>query len=155
MTGGAVAGGYRATAEDRSERVGSWEASAGTDVPCPSVPPSSSGVSVGTMAGGAVAAGWEARAVDASRRLISASPELVGSLEVLRSQLPLLARTQDDGIDEVAGQLAAIEGEIANGGQTERHRLERLRMLLTGGGTVAGGLASALAVVESITQMLG
>ncbi|WP_126638196.1 hypothetical protein [Embleya hyalina] len=155
MTGGAVAGGYRATAEDRSERVGSWEVPAGTDVPPPFASPPSSGVGIGTMAGGAVAAGREAKAVDASRRMLSASPELVGSLEVLRSQLPLLVRTQDDGIDEVVGQLAAIEGQIANGGQTERHRLERLRTLLTGGGTVAGGLASALAVVQSITQMLG
>lgn len=155
MSGGAVASGYRSSAEDRSERIGSPPPDDGPAV-TPAVPsPRAGGVSVGSMTGGAVAAGREASAVDASRQLISASPELVTAIRLLRAQLPLLARTEDDGIDAVDGELADVAGEIDRTGQAERGRLERLRSLLVSGSTAAGGLASAFAVVQAIAQLLG
>ena len=159
LAGGAVASGEGATAEDRSERVGAPPGPApggvATPVPLPPMSPGPGAISVGTMTGGAAAAGRSAKAVDHSRQLISASPELVAAVRLLRAQLPLLAREPADGIDEVDGQLADVEGEIERSGQAERGRLERLRALLTSGSTVAGGLAAAVAVVQAIVQLLG
>ncbi|MEU3461499.1 hypothetical protein ABZ721_16355 [Streptomyces sp. NPDC006733] len=153
MSGGAVASGHRSSAEDRSERIGTPPPDDGPAA-APAAP-GAGGISVGSMSGGAVAAGRESRAVDASRQLIAASPELVTAVRLLRAQLPLLARTEDDHLDEVAEELADVAHEIDRTGRTERGRLERLRSLLTVGGTAAGGLASALAVVQAIAQLLG
>lgn len=155
MSGGAVASGYRSSAEDRSARIGSPPPDDGPAAVPPVPPPGAGGISVGTMTGGAVAAGRESSAVDASRQLVSASPELVTALRLLRAQLPLLARTRDDRLDEVEGELADVAGEIDRTGRAERGRLERLRSLLAGGGTAAGGLASAFAVAQAIAQLLG
>ncbi|MDJ0340545.1 hypothetical protein QMK19_11040 [Streptomyces sp. H10-C2] len=155
LTGGAVASGHGSSAEDRSERIGSPPADDGP-AGAPAVPPpGAGGISVGSMTGGAVAAGRESRAVDASRQLISASPELATAVRLLRAQLPLLTRSEDDGIDELDGELADVAGEIDRTGQAERGRLERLRALLTGGSAAVGGLASAFAVVQAIVQLLG
>ncbi|MCM2426635.1 hypothetical protein [Streptomyces sp. RKAG337] len=155
LSGGAVASGYRSSAEDRSERIGSPPPDDGPAAAPAVPPPGPGGISVGTMTGGAVAAGREASAVDASRQLISASPELMTAVRLLRAQLPLLARTEDDGLDEVEGELADVAGEIDRTGRAERGRLERLRSLLVSGSTAAGGLASAFAVVQAIAQLLG
>ncbi|MCZ4120679.1 hypothetical protein [Streptomyces sp. H39-S7] len=155
MSGGAAASGYQASAEDRSERIGTPPPDDGP-VAVPTVaPPGAGGISVGTMSGGAVAAGRDSRAVDASHQLISASPELMTAVRLLRAQLPLLARTEGDRLDEVEGELAGVSGELDRTGRAERGRLERLRALLVGGSTAAGGLASALAVVQAIAQLLG
>ncbi|MFG2224537.1 hypothetical protein [Streptomyces sp. NPDC048644] len=157
MTGGAVAAGERARAEDRSDRA---------PAPAPAAPapagatPPPSGIAIGTMTGGAVAAGPEAHALDASRRPVLASPELVRALAELRAELPVAATGSDghgDGhaIAELTDQLTLVEGGIARTQQAERGRLERLRALLTSGSTLAGGLASAVAVVQAISALLG
>ncbi|MFE0047826.1 hypothetical protein [Streptomyces albireticuli] len=156
MTGGAAASGEKARAEDRSERVGTPAArDAGlTPVPVPAGAPGAGGIAVGEQSGGALASGREAEAVDASRELLSLSPELLTAVRELRGQLPLLARAEGDGLDDVDGELAGLEATAVRDGRAERGRLVRLRALLTGGATAAGGLASALAVVQAITQLL-
>ncbi|MFG2888456.1 hypothetical protein [Streptomyces sp. NPDC048248] len=156
LTGGAVAAGAGATAEDRSRR-------AGLPAPVPSshesgrpraVPPAvSGGVSIGVMAGGAAASGPHARALDASTQVIDASPELLTAVRTLREQLHLLSPS--DEITEVDAQLAGTEEEIDAVGQVRRDRLQRLRGRLELGATAAAGLASAAAVVQQITQLLG
>ncbi|MCZ4099581.1 hypothetical protein C8250_026110 [Streptomyces sp. So13.3] len=88
-------------------------------------------------------------------QLVFASPELMTAVRLLRAQLPLPARSEDDGLDEVEGELADVAGEIDRTGRAERGRLERLRSLLISGSTAAGGLASAFAVVQAIAQPLG
>ncbi|MBB5119594.1 hypothetical protein GO002_01720 [Streptomyces eurocidicus] len=156
ISGGAVASGEKARAEDRSERVGAPaapDAGAGP-VPVPSGAPGAGGIAVGEMLGGALAAGPEAEAVDSSRELLALPPELLTAVRELRGQLPLLARSEDDGLDDVDGELAGLEATAVRDGRAERGRLVRLRALLTGGATAAGGLASALSVVQAITQLL-
>ncbi|NJQ00672.1 hypothetical protein [Streptomyces zingiberis] len=179
MTGGAAASGYGASAEDRSQWLGPtpvdrsrWpgataEDEAGGRWPGPSAdrrppaappavpPPGPGGMSIGVLAGGAAAAGTHARAVDASAHLVAVSPELLDAIRVLRGRLPLLARTGDDGLETLDAELALLEEEAADGGRVERGRLARLRALLTGGATAAGGLAAGLAVVESIGRLIG
>lgn len=154
ITGGAIAVGDGATATDQSEHVGSREDSAGPSVTSPPVAPPSSGVSIGSVDGGALSVGPGANALDNSRHWISVPRDLDASLRTLRAELLRIDRTQGDGIDELDGQLAAIEGDIAGQGRTTPDRLRRLRSLLIGGGTAVSGVASALAVVDSIAQLL-
>ncbi|MFH8569382.1 hypothetical protein [Streptomyces sp. NPDC017993] len=156
LTGGAVAAGEGATAEDRSRRVGrpaplpSSRESGGPPVVPPAV---TGGVSIGLMAGGAAASGPHARALDASTQLIDASPELLMAVGALREQLRLLSPS--DEISEVDTQLAEAEEEIGAVGQVRRDRLQWLRERLDLGATAAASLASAAVVVQQITQLLG
>ncbi|WP_438489684.1 hypothetical protein [Streptomyces sp. S186] len=157
LTGGAVAAGERASAEDRSHRDGR----AAPPLPAPSgadgiaVPRSApGGISVGVMAGGAAAAGSDARALDASTQAtVDAPPELRAALGTLRRQLPLL--NASDETSEIDGRLADAEEEIEATGQVRRDRLQWLRDRLDLGATAVAGLASATAVVQQITQLLG
>ncbi|MEU5300970.1 hypothetical protein ACH4YO_15635 [Streptomyces noursei] len=111
LTGGAVAAGDRASAEDRSLRDGRTAPplppTAGTEALA--VPGSTpGGISVGVMAGGAAAAGPDARALDASTQsAVEASPELRAALSTLREQLPLL--NTSDETAEIDARLADAE----------------------------------------------
>ncbi|MFJ9849401.1 hypothetical protein [Streptomyces sp. NPDC101150] len=154
LTGGAVAAGEGAGAEDRSQRVGPVapppSASEGPSVPPPAAP---GGIGIGVMTGGAVAAGPRATALDASTQLIDASPELLAAVRTLREQLGLL--TPGAEISEVDARLAEAEEEIGATGRVRRGSLQWLRERLDFGATAAAGLASAASVVQQITQLLG
>ncbi|GAA2707748.1 MULTISPECIES: hypothetical protein [Streptomyces] len=153
ISGGAVAQGERAKAEDRSERVGQPEAPpAGGAAPVP--PPGNGGMAVGAMSGGALAQGREAQATDASRQLVTATPELLAAVARMREELAVQQRTAGDGLDEVDAELAAVQREAEVAGRTGRSRLARLRTLLTSGATAVGGLASLAAVVEAISRLV-
>ncbi|RLU90449.1 hypothetical protein CTZ27_21215 [Streptomyces griseocarneus] len=154
MTGGAVASGRGARAEDRSERTARPAAREGGPASVPQHVPAEGGIAVDELHGGALAAGERATAVDAARAPLPVSPELLAAIGRLRGQLPLLVRTDDDGIDDVEGELAGLEEEAARTGRTDRGRLERLRSLLSGGAPVVAGLASALEIVHAISQLL-
>ncbi|MFJ9614233.1 hypothetical protein [Streptomyces noursei] len=157
LTGGAVAAGDRASAEDRSLRDGRTAPplppTAGTEALA--VPGSTpGGISVGVMAGGAAAAGPDARALDASTQsAVEASPELRAALSTLREQLPLL--NTSDETAEIDARLADAEEEIDATGQVRRDRLQWLRDRLDLGATAVAGLASAATLVQQITQLLG
>ncbi|MEV7022646.1 hypothetical protein [Kitasatospora sp. NPDC093558] len=154
LSGGAVAAGDHALAEDRSQRVGSAPAAGDPGVPVPGAA-TPGGIAIGSMSGGAVASGAGARAVDSSVQLDASARELLTSVRTLQQQLPLLARAEGDGVDAVEGELETVGAELERTGTAGRTRLERLRHLLTGAGTVVSGLASALAVVQAIEQFLG
>ncbi|WP_051877434.1 hypothetical protein [Streptomyces natalensis] len=157
LTGGAVAAGPGASAEDRSRRFGR-----SAPVPAPpggeagAVPPPAApdgGIGIGVMTGGAVAAGAEARALDNSTQALDASPELRTAMRTLREQLCLLSPSEETA--EVEAGLAEAEEEIAATGQVRRDRLQWLRERLDLGTSAVAGLASAVAVVQQITQLLG
>ncbi|MEU3569259.1 hypothetical protein AB0E96_12665 [Kitasatospora sp. NPDC036755] len=153
MTGGAVASGSGASAEDRSQRTGTPEPV--PDVTGLTLPvPAAGGVSIGTLTGGAVAAGLDARAVDASVRTGADVRQLLEALGELHGQLPLFARVEGNGVAEVEQEVTTVRGELQRTGEAPRTRLERLRDLLRGSGTAVSGLASALAVVQAIEQLL-
>ncbi|WP_058045891.1 hypothetical protein [Streptomyces roseifaciens] len=161
MTGGAVAAGDRAQAENHAERAGSHAERAGRDAhpgtalaPVPAEAPGHGGVAVGELSGGAVAAGRQARAVDSSREVLAVPPELLEAVAELRRQLPLLVRAEGDGVDAVGDELAGLEDEARRTGCTQRGRLVRLRALLSSGATAAGGLASAATVAEAAGRLL-
>lgn len=149
LTGGAVAAGEGATAEDRSRRAGRPE-----PPPAPSAAPRATpgGIGIGVMTGGAAAAGPAARALDASEELIGVSAEFRTALGTLREQLCLLSPS--DETSEVDAGLAGAEEEIGATGQVRRERLQWLRERLDVGATAAAGLASAGALAEQITQLL-
>ncbi|WP_316526190.1 hypothetical protein [Kitasatospora brasiliensis] len=154
MTGGAVASGPGANAEDRSQRVGG--ADAVPDVSGLTVPaPAAGGVSIGVLTGGAVASGPDARAVDASVRMGASARQLLEALAELRGQLPLFARVEGNGVSEVEQEVTAVHTSLQESGTAPRTRLERLRGLLRSSTTVVSGLASAVAVVQAIEQFLG
>ncbi|MGW2601870.1 hypothetical protein [Streptomyces klenkii] len=177
MTGGAVAAGERAQAEHRGtgrqtpgqnpgqnpgqtpgqDAGGSGSANGRLSDNAPvSVPPDvprAGGIAVGELSGGAVAAGREARAVD-SRDALAVPPELLEAVTALRGQLPLLVRSEGDGVDAVGDELAGLEAEARRTGRTQRGRLVRLRALLSSGATAAGGLASAAAVADAAGRLL-
>lgn len=157
LTGGAVAAGERAAAEDRSVRAGRpAPALPPADGPeAPAVPTSAAGgISIGVMTGGAAAAGADARALDASTQpALDAPPELRAALGTLRQHLPLLTAT--DETSEIDARLADAEEEIDGTGRVRRDRLQWLRDRLDLGATAVAGLASATAVVQQITQLLG
>ncbi|AIA01301.1 hypothetical protein [Streptomyces noursei] len=121
----------------------------------PAVPTSAAGgISIGVMTGGAAAAGADARALDASTQpALDAPPELRAALGTLRQHLPLLTAT--DETSEIDARLADAEEEIDDTGRVRRDRLQWLRDRLDLGATAVAGLASATAVVQQITQLLG
>ncbi|MFF7993177.1 hypothetical protein ACFZDG_25695 [Kitasatospora xanthocidica] len=154
MTGGAVASGPGARAEDRSQRAGTPEPP--PDVSGLTVPAAGpGGVSIGAMTGGAVASGKDATAVDASVRLDPSARELLAAVRTLRGHLPMFTRAEGNGVAEVEQELEAVDTALERTGTAPRTRLERLRDLLRGSTTVVSGLASALAVVQAIEQFLG
>ncbi|MFJ8628225.1 hypothetical protein ACIRD3_36055 [Kitasatospora sp. NPDC093550] len=154
MTGGAVASGSGARAEDRSQR-------AGTPDPLPEVrglmvpAPAPGGVSIGAMTGGAVAAGADSTAVDASTRLNASARELLAAIAELRGHLPMFTRAEGNGVAEVEHELEVVGTALEQTGTAPRTRLERLRDLLRSSTTVVSGLASALSVAQAIEQFLG
>lgn len=153
MTGGAVAAGHGARAEDRSQRAGAPDPL--PDVSGLTVPVSApGGVSIGAMTGGAVAAGKDSTAVDASVRLTASGRELLAAVHALRGQLPMFTRVEGNGVAEVEQELTAVGTALEQTGTAPRTRLERLRDLLRSSTTVVSGLASALAVVQAIEQFL-
>ncbi|MEU8549507.1 hypothetical protein AB0C81_21375 [Streptomyces roseoverticillatus] len=163
MTGGAVAAGERAQAENRAERAQAENRAerarrddrAGAGLArVPAETPRDGGIAVGELSGGAVAAGREARAVDSSRDVLAVTPELLEAVTALRGQLPLLVRSEGDGVDAVGDELAGLEAEARRTGRTQRGRLVRLRALLSSGATAVGGLASAAAVAEAAGRLL-
>lgn len=150
MTGGAVAAGERARAEDRALRLGQPPPPALLSEGV-SAPPG--GVGIGVMTGGAAASGPGSEAVDTSTHLIAVSPELRTALAALHEQLTVLAPTAET--EELGAQLDEAEAEIAATGQVSRGRLQWLRERLDLGATAAAGLASAASVVQAIGQLLG
>ncbi|MFH8785828.1 hypothetical protein [Streptomyces roseoverticillatus] len=168
MTGGAVSAGERAQAESRTERRsagrdagangrlsnGPAEVPVNVPVNVPVDVPRDGGIAIGELSGGAVAAGREARAADVSHDLLAVTPELLEAVTALRAQLPLLVRSEGDGVDAVGDELAGLEAEARRTGRTRRGRLVRLRALLSSGATAVGGLASAAAVAETAGRLL-
>lgn len=163
MTGGAVAAGEEARAEDRSRRPAE-PAPPGAGVPgVPPVPgapppvvppPLPGGISIGTMSGGAAAQGPRAQAVDSSVRfVVQADAEaLVASLRALRAELLAQPPSETAVADEQ--ELIELENE-ARAGRGDRTRLERLRDRLELGQIAATGSAAGAAAVESIARLLG
>ncbi|MFG3052107.1 hypothetical protein ACGFZP_14290 [Kitasatospora sp. NPDC048239] len=157
VTGGAIAVGDGAVAEDRSHRTGQTPpppAPAGwpegrTPAPVPG------SVIVNTLRDTPVAVGRNARAVNDSVQVGAEMLELLRAVTTLRSHLPVLARTEGDDIDEVDQRLAEVQTAIEQTGRVEPGRLDRLRSLLTGSVTAVSGLASTLTVIQAITQLLG
>ena len=170
MTGGAVAAGEEARAEDRSRRSAepapppAPAAPPGAGMPgVPPVPaapppvvppPLPGGISIGTMSGGAAAQGPRAQAVDSSVRfVVQADAEaLVASLRALRAELLAQPPSETAVADEQ--ELIELENE-ARAGRGDRTRLERLRDRLELGQIAATGSAAGAAAVESIARLLG
>ncbi|MDQ8703657.1 hypothetical protein RCO28_14330 [Streptomyces sp. LHD-70] len=177
LSGGAVAAGHGATAEDRAERVAEpvpEDRGAGA---APAVPsPTAGGISIGAMSGGAVASGPRARAVDASTRTaagpdpVAVPDELRAAIAELRAQLRVLLPAgeadrpelpqrpgdlSEEGLAELDAGLAEAEDEIDATGQVRQDRLQRLRERLELGATAAAGLASTAALAQQIAQLLG
>lgn len=170
MTGGAVAAGEEARAEDRSRPPAAPAPPAappGAGVPgVPGVPPVPAapppvvppplpgGISIGTMSGGAAAQGPRAQAVDSSVRfVVQADAEaLVASLRALRAELLAQPPSETAVADEQ--ELIELENE-ARAGRGDRTRLERLRDRLELGQIAATGSAAGAAAVESIARLLG
>lgn len=150
LTGGAVAAGEGATAEDRSRRAGGRA----EPPPSPAMTPRAApgGIAIGVMTAGAAAAGPGANALDASEEPVGVSAEFRTALGTLREQLRLLSPSDETA--ELDAGLAGAEEEIGATGQVRRERLWWLRERLDVGATAAAGLASAAAVVQQITQLL-
>ncbi|MDI3419294.1 hypothetical protein [Streptomyces luteolus] len=181
LSGGAVAAGRGATAEDRAERVADPVPEGRGAGAAPAVPPpTAGGISIGAMSGGAVASGPRARAVDASTRAapgadpVAVPDELRAAIAELRAQLRVLLPAgeadrpeqpppgedvSDEGLDEELAELdaglAEAEDEIDATGQVRQDRLRRLRERLELGATAAAGLASTAALAQQIAQLLG
>lgn len=170
MSGGAVAAGEEARAEDRSRRPAEPAPPAAPAAPpgagVPGVPPVPAdpppvvppplpgGISIGTMSGGAAAQGRRAQAVDSSVRfVVQADAEaLVASLRALRAELLAQPPSETAVADEQ--ELIELENE-ARAGRGDRTRLERLRDRLELGQIAATGSAAGAAAVESIARLLG
>ncbi|MWA15177.1 hypothetical protein [Streptomyces sp. BA2] len=124
--------------------------------------PTSGNITITTMHGGAVASGPGAQAVHTTNDGVPLGRDtaaLLAAIHTLRDQLPLLAPSAPgpDSLDptlDLDGQLARVEEEIATTGRPDQGRLERLRAHLETGTSAAGGLASAVAVVQAIVQLL-
>ncbi|MEU4113445.1 hypothetical protein AB0F71_02960 [Kitasatospora sp. NPDC028055] len=153
LTGGAVAAGPSARADDRSDRSGQPAQPPGGHWP-PMAPPSApGGISISVMTGGAVASGAEAQALDHSVQRIEASPELLAAVRVLREQLRSVGTGAETS--ELGAQLDEAEEEIATTGLVRRDRLQRLRERLELGASTVAGLSSAAALVQQIAQLSG
>lgn len=153
LTGGAVAAGEGATAEDRSRRAARQDPPPAPPHPSATPRAAPGGIGIGVMTGGAAAAGPGARALDASGEPVGVPEELLTALGTLREQLSLLSPS-DETSETDAGIAGAVE-EIGATGQLRRERLQWLRERLDVGATAAAGLASAAVVVQQITQLLG
>ncbi|MGW5249786.1 hypothetical protein ACWEQN_39600 [Streptomyces sp. NPDC004129] len=112
----------------------------------------------GDMSGGAINTGAHGSAAD--NRQWGTAPvadqayeELLGAVRELRSHLPLLVRSPE--VDELEGELTDVEDEITSTGRTGHSRLERLRGLVQGGVSAVSGLASALAVAQAVSDLVG
>ncbi|MBC2907549.1 hypothetical protein [Streptomyces cupreus] len=118
-------------------------------------------ISIGVMTGGAAAAGPGARAVDASARTatarpsdsLDAPPELLAAVRTLREHLRTLTPTDETA--EVDEALAALEGDLDRTGRAARGQLEWLAARLNAGATALAGLASAAAVAQTLSGLLG
>ncbi|WAZ26558.1 hypothetical protein STRCI_008149 [Streptomyces cinnabarinus] len=118
-------------------------------------------IAIGVMTGGAVAAGPAARAVDASTRaatarpgdLLDAPPELLAAVRTLREHLRTLTPTDETA--EVDEALTTLEDELDHTGRAARGQLEWLAARLNAGATALAGLASAAAVAQTLSGLLG
>ncbi|MFD5467697.1 hypothetical protein ACFWIQ_33510 [Kitasatospora sp. NPDC127059] len=153
LTGGAVAAGASARAEDRSYRTdGPVEPPAGHWPPVP-LPAAPGGISVSVMTGGAAASGPGAQALDNSVQAIEAPSELLAAVRVLRGQLLLAGPGEETSA--LGAQLDEAEEEITTTGLVRRDRLQRLRERLELGASTVAGLSSAAALVQQIAQLSG
>ncbi|GGV32015.1 hypothetical protein [Streptomyces spectabilis] len=118
-------------------------------------------ISIGVMTGGAVAAGAGAHAIDAAVRtaagrpgeVVDAPPELLGAIRTLREHLRMMTPTDETAqVDEA---LATLEEDLSSTGRTERGQLALLASRLNVGATALAGLASAVAVAQTISTLLG
>jgi hypothetical protein len=153
MSGGAVAQGTGATAEDRSTHA---RPAAPTPVPpMPAVPPPGpGGIVIGSLSGGAVAQGERSRAVDAAVTMPAADAErLLTAVRQLRREL--LAGPPTGEAEALDRELVRVTEEVRRTGQADRSRLARLRERLEAGSMAAAAAASATAVVQAIAQLLG
>ncbi|MFE7410461.1 hypothetical protein [Streptomyces laurentii] len=79
--------------------------------------------------------------------------ELLAAIRELRADLGRLADTaQAAGLD---GELAGAESEIEESGAAGQGRLARLRQALADAGALTGLFASAAAVGQAVTALLG
>lgn len=115
------------------------------------------GVHIGSVHGSAVSIGDHSSAhnvnnhADGSQDPVQA--ELLEAVRALRGDLARFLAT--DGTARLDAELAAAEDEIAGSGAASRSRLARLREALTLVGPVTSGLASAVAVAQSVRTLLG
>lgn len=110
---------------------------------------------VGQVHGGAVAFGAHSQAHHHTAPQSGAVPQ-----EATGQLLEALRRLLDDlpagTVDTPAGrELAALEGEITESGGATPDRLRRVRALVSSGAQGMGALASAAAVAESVSHLLG
>lgn len=141
LTGGAVAAGPRAEAEDSGRQIGR-PANGGT-LPFPVVPPLPGGIAIGRMTGGAAATGPDARATHRAERLLEATPELIEVLALLQREA-----------DELSAEAALAEEEIQATGRVGHERLRRLLSLATQAAGSVGAQTAAAVAAGVITGML-
>ncbi|MFF8034557.1 hypothetical protein [Streptomyces sp. NPDC016626] len=141
LTGGAVAAGPRAEAEDSGRQIGR-PADGGT-LPFPVVPPLPGGITIGRMTGGAAATGPDARATHQAERFLEVTPELVEALALLPR-----------GADELSTEAALAEEEIQATGGVGHERLRRLLSLTTQAAGSVGTQTAAAVAAGAITGML-
>lgn len=141
LTGGAVAAGPRAEAEDSGRQIGRL-ANAGA-LPSPVVSPLPGGIAIGRMTGGAAASGPDARAIHQAERFFEATPDLVEALALLRRET-----------GELSEEAALAEEEIQATSRVGHARLRRLASLAAqAAGSVGAQTATAVAA-GTITGML-
>ncbi|MEV5885264.1 hypothetical protein AB0L74_21450 [Streptomyces sp. NPDC052020] len=141
LTGGAVAAGPRAEAEDSGRQIG--RPANGGALPFPVLPPLPGGIAIGRMTGGAAAAGPDARATHQAERFVEATPELVQALALLRREA-----------GELSVEAALAEEEIQATSGVGHGRLRRLASLAAqAAGSVGAQTATAVAA-GTITGML-
>ncbi|MBH5338429.1 hypothetical protein IHE55_28030 [Streptomyces pactum] len=140
FTGGAIAAGPRAEAEDSGRQIG--RPADGGAVPSPVVP-LPGGISIGRMTGGAAATGPDARATHRAERFFEATPELVEALALLRREAGELSR-----------EAALAEEEIQATGGVGHGRLRRLAALAARSAGSVGTQTAAAVAAGTITGML-
>ncbi|MQY16415.1 hypothetical protein SRB5_66140 [Streptomyces sp. RB5] len=151
MTGGAVAQGDEATARDEGRRQ---TAAPAGEVPANVPAPAEGGIAIGVMQGGAVAQGKGARAVDASVTVSGPDAErLLAAVRQLRREL--LDQPPSDEAEDLERDLVGVTDEVRRAGSADRSRLARLRERLEVSSMGAAIGASAVAVAQAITQLLG
>ncbi|WP_159941022.1 MULTISPECIES: hypothetical protein [unclassified Nocardiopsis] len=153
MTGGAVATGPRARAEDRSRREGApTEAELTPPGALPvSIPPGQVLVG-GHMTGGAVASAEDAEAIDSSVRLSGTSARVLTGLAEVRRTLADSGRTFESAA--VDGELARAQQEIEDAGEVRPGILRHLLSLLRGGSALLEGMARDSGAVRDLYGFL-